>query len=341
MKKRCWGIISTGRIASIFAGQLSGSKSGTLSAVASRSEEKAGEFAGKYGADRWYGSYEDLLRDPGVEVVYIATPHPMHAKWAIRAARAGKHILCEKPLTMNAGEAENVIGEARKNGVFLMEAFHYRCHPQTKKLIEILKEGMIGEVLMIQASFSFRMEYDLSHRALNRSLGGGGILDVGCYPMSLVRLVAGVAKGGDFIEPVDVKGCAFIGKESRVDEYAAACLEFPGGIIAQISCGCRLEQENTAVIYGSEGKILIPKPWVVSIEGGTSTIIVERYDQDNPREIMVEAERGLFAIEADTAGEFIPQRQSSFPAMSWEDSLGNMRALDLWRRSIGLSYDMD
>ncbi|HPB30468.1 MAG TPA: Gfo/Idh/MocA family oxidoreductase [Candidatus Sumerlaeota bacterium] len=336
-----WGIISTGRIASIFARQLPMSRTGILTAVASRDRGKAEKFACEYKVFRAHGSYEDLLADPDIQAVYIATPHPMHAEWAVRCAEAGKHILCEKPITMNRSEAETVIIAARRSGVFLMEAFHYRCHPQTAKIIELIRQKIIGDVCAIQAAFSFRAPYDLNHRTLNQALGGGGILDVGCYCVSMARLIAGTAAGNDFAEPLEVKGCAMIGHESRVDEYAVASMKFPGGILAELACGCRVRQDNVVRIYGTEGSLYIPAPWVVSIDGGVSKIIVTREDEKTPREVEVFADRGLFAIEADTVAEYISRHQAMPPAMSWDDTLGNMRALDLWRESIGLVYDTE
>lgn len=336
-----WGIISTGRIAGKFADQLPQSKTGELFAVASRTIENAGEFAKKYNAPRFYGSCQELLDDPEVDIVYIATPHPQHAEWSIKAARAKKHILCEKPLTLNHKEASGVIEEARKNNVFLMEAFHYRCHPQTKKIIELIKENVIGEIRVLQGAFSFNSPYGPEHRTLNHALAGGGVLDVGCYPVSMVRLIAGVALGMDFAEPLEVKGCGRIGRQSRVDEFASACLKFPEGILAEVSCGVTVHQENVLRIYGSKGRIMVPTPWVVSLNGGTSKILVQMDGRDKPDEIDITVDQGLFAIEADTACSFIPRREALPPAMSWEDSLGQMKTLDLWRASIGLVYDME
>lgn len=340
-RKFKWGIISTGKIAGKFADQLPQSKTGELFAVASRTVEKAEEFAEKYDAKKFYGSYQEILHDPEVDIVYIATPHPQHAEWSIKAARAKKHNLCEKPLTLNLKEAHEVIEEARKNDVFLMEAFHYRCHPQTRVLIDLIRENTIGEVRILRGAFSFHSHYGLEHRTLNHALAGGGILDVGCYPVSMVRLLVGIALGTDFAEPVEVRGCGKIGAQTRVDEYASACLKFSEGIIAEVSCGVTVQQENVLRIYGSKGRITVPTPWVVSLNGGTSKILVQMDGKDKPEEIEVVAEQGLFAIEADTACHFIPQRQAAPPAMSWQDSLGQMKTLDLWRASIGLVYDME
>ena len=133
-----WGLLASGRIANAFAKGVLASQNGQLVAVGSRSQEKADEFAKQYDIPNRHGSYEALLADPEVDAVYISTPHPGHAEWAIKAAEAGKHILCEKPITMNASQAMAVIEAARQNDVFLMEAFMYRCHPQTEKLRELL-----------------------------------------------------------------------------------------------------------------------------------------------------------------------------------------------------------
>src|SRR5262249_55744447 len=148
-----------------------------------------------------HGSYPELLANPAVDAVYIATPHPEHAAWAIRCAEAGKHILCEKPLTMSLAETETVVAAARAHDVFLLEAFMYLSHPLTSQWLQLLKDGAIGDLQVIQSSFSFRADWQPAGRLLNPALGGGGILDVGCYPVSLARLAAGMALGQPFAEP--------------------------------------------------------------------------------------------------------------------------------------------
>src|SRR5690606_25764497 len=134
-----------------------------------------------------HASYEALLADPAVDAVYIATPHPMHARWAILAAEAGKHILCEKPLALNHGQAMAMVEAAVRHRVFFMEAFMYRCHPQTARLVELIQQGAIGQVRMIEGSFGYRAGFDPNSRVYNNDLAGGGILDVGCYPVSMAR----------------------------------------------------------------------------------------------------------------------------------------------------------
>jgi len=339
-QKLGWGIIGTGSIAGAFAKALTHSKTGELRAVGSRSGDTARAFAEKFSVPKPYGSYDALLADGSVDAVYIATPHPMHAEWAIKAAEARKHVLCEKPLTINHPEAMAVVEAAHRNGVFLMEAFMYRCHPQTARLVELLREKAIGDVRVIQATFSFHAGWDESSRLLENRLGGGGILDVGCYCASMARLVAGVALGRDFADPIEVKGCGRVGK-TGVDEWAVACLKFPGDIVAELATGVQVNQENVVRIFGSDGHILVPSPWIPAREGGTTKIILQRKGEAQPEEILVETKEWLYAIEADAVAANIDRRQAPFPAMTWADTLGNMKTLDRWRESIGVVYDAE
>lgn len=337
-----WGIISTGRIAHTFANGLSRSKTGQLVAVASRTLENAQafatEFASTHGAPTAYGSYEELLADENVQAVYIATPHTSHSEWAIKAAKAGKHILCEKPISINAAEAATVIEAARQNGVFLMEAFMYRCHPQTAKLRDLLRQKVIGEVRFVRATFSYQTTMDEEKNIFNHQLAGGGILDVGCYPVSITRLIAGAVHGSLFENPIELKGVGYIGS-TRVDEYALACVKYPGNIVAEIASGVSLMLENNVRIVGSEGSILLPAPWQPAKEGGFSKIIIFR--EGIPEEILIETELPLYAIEADHVATQIALGRCESPAMSWDDTLGNMAALDAWRAELGHRYDWE
>jgi predicted dehydrogenase len=339
MTKLAWGIIGTGNIAKAFAGGLAESETGELIAVGSRTQEAADRFGDAFNVERRYGSYDALLADPEVEVVYISTPHPVHGEWAIKAADAGKHILCEKPITVNYSDATAVIEAARRNDVFLMEAFMYRCHPQTERLVELIRDRMIGDVGIIQATMSGHCEFDLNGRVFNKALGGGAILDIGCYCTSMSRLIAGAALGLPFAEPMEVVAAGHIGEMSGVDEYTCALLRFNDDIIAQASTGVRLNQESVVRIYGTEGSILIPSPWLCSGNSGSSKIIVCKYGESDAREIVVESPAGLYTIEADTVAKYIDARQAS--AMTWADTLGNMQTMDAWRRAIGLVYDME
>ena len=339
MKPLRWGILSTGGIAEIFARGLKTSQTGVLVAVGSRTRRAAQSFARKYHVPKAYGTYQELLDDPGVEAVYIAPPHPYHAQWAIRAARAGKHILCEKPLTMDYRDSLKVVGAARRSGVFLLEAFMYRCHPQTAKLVELIRRKAIGEVRLIQASFCFDKPLDLKHRLFNRRLGGGGILDIGCYPVSMARLLAGAALGKPFAEPLEVKGTAVVGGKSRVDEIALASLKFPGDILAELSCASRVDRGPSMVkIDGSKGNLTVSSPWFATWNPGISYLLLQEKGSKRARKIPVRCDRNLYTLEADTVATAIRQGRKESPAMPWADTLGNMKALDLWRKSAGAYY---
>ncbi len=335
MKSLGWGILGAGNIAGALAQALKQTDSGTAVAIASRNSGKAKDFAEKHGIPKAYGRYDDMLSDPDVDVVYVTTPHPMHAQWAIRCAEAGKHILCEKPMTMNWPDTMAVIDAASRHDVFLMEAFMYRCTPQTAKLVELIRSGAIGEVCMIDATFAFQGGWNPKSRLLNPKLGGGAILDVGCYTMSMARLIAGTALGREVAEPLQITGCARIGK-TGVDEWAAATLKFEGDIIARLATGIQCGQDNKVIIYGRKGRIEVPAPWFCQgREAGKSTIIV------NNEEIQITADRGIYANEADRVAICIDGRQGTAPAMSWADSLGQAKALDAWRAAIGLTYPAD
>lgn len=326
-----WGLIGTGKIARKFAEGLRASHTGELVAIGSRSEHSAQEFARDFPAT-CHGSYEALLADPRVQAVYISTPHPLHAPWAIRAAEAGKHVLCEKPLAMDRNEAQQVIDAARRHGVFLMEAFMYRCHPQTIRLAELIRDRAIGDVKLIRATFSFSCHYDPKHRLLNPELGGGGILDVGCYCTSMSRLIAGAVTGKAFENPLEVKGVGYVGA-TGVDEYAVAALRFPNGILAQLAAGVQLDLEDNVRIVGSEGTILIPCPWIINNgKAGFSKILL--FKSHIPEEIVIETDRGIYAIEADHVAEQIGLGRVQSPAVSWDDTLGNMQTLDQWRQQV-------
>jgi predicted dehydrogenase/aryl-alcohol dehydrogenase-like predicted oxidoreductase len=332
-----WGILGAGGIANTFASALPKSRTGRLAAVASRDGEKARSFAAKHGNVRAHTGYEALLADPGVHAVYIATPHPQHAAWCIAAARAGKHILCEKPITLNHAEAMVVAEAAREAGVFLMEAFMYRCHPQTRKIVDLIRGGAIGDVRMIQATFSFQGGFNAQGRLFSNELGGGGILDVGCYTTSIARLVAGAATGRPFADPLRVDGRAALHPETGVDIYAAAIASFPGDILAQLSTGVMLNQENVLRVFGTGGNLVVPSPYVPARDGGDTTVILTKSGQ--PAETLtVHSGEPLYALEADAVGDAIQRGEKQSPFMTVADTLGNMAALDAWRKSAGLVY---
>ena len=337
-----WGIIGPGGIAKAFLLGLNGTNSGRLVAIGSRNPAKPSLRTDFPGA-RIHDGYQALLDDPDIDAVYIATPHPGHAEWAIKAARAGKHALVEKPIGLTAFEAEAMFAAAARHGTFMAEAFMYRLHPHTRLLVDLVRKGVIGEVRMIKSSFGFAMpKFMPENRAFNNDLAGGGILDVGCYPVSMSRLIAGAAAGKPFLDPVTLLGVAHLGAEGT-DEWASAVLKFDNGIIADVSCSVFVQQENVLRILGTEGHIEVPDFWFASgpRDGAPGTFTVTRRGRTTTHG--GGKSKPLYAYEADAAAAAIHAGKVEFdaPGMSWADTLGNLRALDKWRADIGLEYNLE
>jgi predicted dehydrogenase len=328
MKHLKWGLLAAGNIAGKFAKGLRTLSEATALAVGSRDLAKARQFAQTHGLERAYGSYEELLADPDVDAVYISTPNSLHAEWSIKAAEAGKHILCEKPVTANLGELKKVLAVIKKRRVFFMEAFMYRCHPQWKKLREIIKAGTIGEVRILESSFAFNMGLQLKNIRLSNPLAGGGLMDVGCYCVSFCRLAAGQ-------EPVEAKAVAHIGKAGRVDYQASGLLRFPSGAVAHFACATQCGTPMAARVYGSQGSITVGNPWFPSL-GATPLMVTAGGKQET---IEIECGHEPYANEALTVAQYLDARQA--PAMNCEDSLGQMRALDMLRADMKLVFDCE
>lgn len=336
-----WGIIGPGTIARTFAEGIAHSTSGKLVAIASRNPDKPGLGDGFPGA-RIVKGYEALLADKDIDAVYVATPHIGHAEWAIKAIRAGKHVLIEKPMALSAFDADVIYHEAKKAGVFVGEAYMYRFHPQTARIAELVRDGAIGEVRIIRSSFGFDMgTFRPEHRLFANDMAGGGILDVGGYPVSMVRMLAGAAEGKSFAEPVTVSGVAHLG-QSGVDEWASAVLKFESGIIAEVSCSILAQQDNTLRIIGSKGRIEVKDFWYGSgRQGGVGRIDIIKGNERQTVEM--EEERYLYSFEVDAVDEAIRagRTEFNFPGMNREDALGNLRVLDRWRASVGLAYGVE
>ena len=219
--------------------------------MGSRSVARAEAYAREHGIPRAHGCYEELLADPEVEAVYVSLPNGMHVEWTLRALDAGKHVLCEKPLTPRAEEAERCFDAAERAGVVLSEAFMWRHHPQTRRLEDLLASGAIGEVRLLRASFSFPLDR-AGDPLVDPELEGGALMDVGCYCVSGIRLLAG--------EPERVEGEAVAG-ESGVDLRFAGILRLPGDVLATFDCGFDLPGRHDLAVVGSEGTLLLGDPW--------------------------------------------------------------------------------
>ncbi len=338
MARTRWGIIGPGSIAHNFADGLKEAPSGKVTAIASRSAERRQAFGDDYDIDpgKRYETYEALIADPDVDAVYISTPHPFHAALSIQAMRGGKAVLCEKPAGLNAAEVVAVTEVAEQMGVFYMEAFMYRCHPQIARMLEILRSGEIGELSHLRTAFGFNAPFDARSRLYDRELGGGGILDVGGYPVSLARLVAGVAAVKPFDEPEAVKGTGRIGR-SGVDEVAYGLLKFAGGFTAEIACAVACAMDNSACVTGTKGSLKLDDPWVPGRNAGPSDAILRVTVDGKERVEELKHPQHLFAFEAEAASKAIAEgkREADGPAMTHADSIGNNDVLDRWRAEVG------
>ncbi len=340
-----WGIIGPGSIANNFADALKESNSGKLEGIASLNDERREKFGNKYNiADKFrFKNYELLIDSEDIDAIYISTPHTLHAELSIKAAGKGKHILCEKPAAVNLIEGQKVINVVREAGVFYMEGFMYRCHPQISALLKIIKEKKIGKIKTIKSSFGFDMKKVIpDSRLFNINLAGGAILDVGLYPISFSRLVAGAAVGKKFLNPLEINGEARIG-DTGVDEVATAILKFDNDIIANASTAILQEMKNNAIIEGSEGTIELDQPWDPGKNGGPYNSKIKINCNEKEEVIEFKGPEHLFFFEAEMASQAILKQKQEVPhpGMTWQDTLGNLKTLDDWRKKIGYSLKQD
>ena len=252
-----WGVLGSAQIARrCVIPALHRSHNGELRGMACRSEERAQSLAQEHEIPLACGSYEELLGDPRIEAVYIPLPNHLHSEWTLRAIRAGKHVLCEKPLALNANEAQVMVQAARDKGISLMEAFMYRFHPRSRRIKALVDQGAIGDPRLIRAAFCFRHP-DPTDARFRPEMGGGALLDVGCYGVSLARWIFGA-------EPEMVQACAEYG-ESGVDLTMVGLLRFPGGKLAVIEASFTSALQQTFSIIGTKGAIELPHdafiPW--------------------------------------------------------------------------------
>ena len=318
-----WGILATGGIARQFAAGLPTSETGTLQAVGSRTLESATKFTAQYGGTP-YASYEDVLADPEVDAVYIATPHHLHAEWTIKSAQAGKAILCEKPFTLNALETERALAVVREHGVFFMEAFMYRVHPQTLKVKNLVQSGAIGRPLVVNAEFGFAASRDWGNFRADGALGGGGLMDVGTYCTSFASLVAGEeALEGCYKAEITEKG---------YDAFGSGALKYPSGLTASFGTGIHANLTNDARVYGEEGSIHVSSPWKCA----SSTLTLKRTGKDDETFDFDSSNDQLYGLEADSVAHSLETGEC--PHMTIAETLANMRTLDLLRASAGLTF---
>lgn len=272
MGKIRWGILGPGNIARKFAKGLSVIDDAELTAIGSRSKEKAAMFANEYSVATSYGSYEELVMDKNVDVVYIATPHPFHLEHALLCINAGKAVLVEKPMGVNAKQIREMIAQAQQNKVFLMEAMWTRFLPAIVKVRQWLAECRIGEVQMVKADFGFHTDMNPNSRLFDPNLGGGSLLDVGVYTVSFANMVFGIS-------PSQVCGVAQMG-ETAVDERAGILFRYPQGQIAALTCAIRTYIPHNATIFGTSGSIHIPNFWrATSASLKLGDTVVDHFEQ--------------------------------------------------------------
>ncbi len=252
MRKFRWGILATGDIAESMAEALNSVEEAEILAVASRSQGSAERFGKRWNIPRCYADYTALAADPDIDIVYIATPHNLHYENMLMCLEAGKHVLCEKPLTLNEKEAVECIRLAREKELFLMEAVWMRFFPAIQRLVEWVQLGKIGQIRLIQADFCFNLPYDPTHRLYAPELGGSALLDLGIYPLSFTTMLLGF--------PSEVYGQAILG-ETGVDELNALTLVFGQDQLAQLTSSMRVEKPREAFVVGSEGYIKIHDPF--------------------------------------------------------------------------------
>ncbi len=310
-----WGILST---ANIGRGRvipaIKESRNGEVVAVASRTMERAREFAAETDIPTAHGSYEELIANPNVDAIYNPLPNSQHAEWSIRCAEAGKPVLCEKPLASNAAEAQQMVDAFKSRDLLFAEAFMYRFHPQTERVMQLIAEDAIGEVKLIRAQFTFAIQSEENIR-LSAELAGGALRDVGTYCINFMRLLTGQ-------EPDAVKAMARFGKTTGVDETLTGLLSFPSGVLGHFDCGLRSYRTHQCEITGSSGRILIDEAFVASPERGT---MVRVWQDDVYAEVHVPAANHYTLMVEDFADALLNKRAPRFDP---QDGVANMQVID-------------
>lgn len=350
-KKLRFGILGTGNIARQFSAGVRRSYRCDLAAVGSRSAAAADAFAEQFGIAARHGTYDALLRDRTVDAIYVSAPNSLHHEWTIKALDAGKHVLCEKPFAMDAAQAEEMFDAAHRAGRVVVEAFMYLSHPQTQAVVDAIHRGAIGDLRLVRSGFCYATRKIDGNVRFDRRLGGGALMDVGCYCVSLARLLFGA-------EPTSVSATARIHGPSGVDELTSTVMSFPGGRQSTFTCAMTTQADNTAHLCGSEGWIEVPWPWKPAADRSGYTVargIPPRQDQQGhvasaagtiapkpppaapPREtVQIPADGDLFGIEADDFAATV--LDGAAPRLTPDFTIGNMRVLDEVRRQIGLTW---
>lgn len=324
-----WGVLATGGIAATFTEALATVPGAEVVAVGSRSLDSAEKFAERFGIPRAYGSWAELAADDGVDVVYVATPHSAHREAAGLCLEAGRAVLCEKALTLNSREAQELVEIAGERGLFLMEAMWTYCNPLVRHLAAAVADGVIGDVRTVHADFGFHGDFPPSHRMRDPRQGGGALLDLGVYPVSFAHLLLG--------EPDSVEAWAHLTPE-RVDDTTGVLLGWNSGAVATLTCTFAADTGAPATISGSAGRIEVPEGffnperYVVHRQGETPHTVTFADVTDDG------LERGTMRYEAIEVGRCLREGLTQSPLVPLEGSLAVMRTMDAVRERIGVRY---
>lgn len=327
-KKIHWGILGCGKIARKFANDLTLVADAELAAVASLDPARGQEFAQTFQAQRIHASYEALVSDPGVDVIYVATPHGLHHRHVLLCLRHGKAVLCEKAFALNTRDAAEMIAVAREQRVFVMEAFWTKFLPQYQKVRELIDAGTIGDIKWIQADFGFNAGIPVPPRLIEPALGGGSLLDIGIYPVFLAQSILG--------KPSEIQA-AMTPYATGVDEQCLVSLKFPSGAVAALSSTLACDTPVEAVIAGTGGRILMRNRFHNAV--GELALAVGK-EPEQPVEVHRESGYG-YQFEARHVGECLRKGLIESPVMTHADTLAQMETLDAIRRVCGIQYPID
>ena len=322
-----WGIIGTGSIAHQFARGLAVLDDAMLVAVASRTKESAVKFAEEFGVTHRHVGVEQLAANDEVDVVYVATPHPMHKDNTLRCLDGGKAVLCEKPFAMNAPEATEMVEHAREKGRFLMEAMWTHCFPAMAKVREIVNSGVIGDIRQVHSSFCFRSEWNPNSRLLDPNLGGGALLDVGIYNIALARMIYQR-------EPSRISSMAHIG-DTGIDEQSSIILGYDNGAMAVLACAVRTSTTHEASIYGTDGYIKIPHMF------WKPGRIIVKTPQNQEEEFIFDRVGNGYNYEASEVMNCLRNGVLESRTLPLDTSIAIMRTMDSIREQWGLVYPME
>ena len=321
-----WGIVGSGNIAKIFARDMPLAEGAELVAVGSRSQESADVFGDMYDIPRRYDSYEGIINDPDVDVVYVATPHPMHHDIVIQLLNAGKNVLCEKPMAMNVAETREMIAAARDNGRFLMEAVWTRFRPAMVKVREFIQNGTLGDVQYMTVNMGWNNPYDPDFRLYNKDLGGSALLDAGVYAVQMVQMVLG--------EPVEMVSVATLG-ESEVDENCMITTRHANGAVANAGVTVRANSRNLAMIAGTKGSIVMDHDWH---RPSTFTLFEDGKD---PQPFDCSHEGIGYQYEMMEVGNCLRDGLTEHPVMPLDDTLAVMAVLEQALHALGVNLTED